>query len=75
MRVIQVPNSTAIQTVTEQDDNIVTITFTSGNSYNYTDLAGNFVDNVQNALDNDKSVGRLYNRTIKEDQTLKLIAN
>jgi hypothetical protein len=74
MRIIEVPNSTAIQRVVE-DNNIVTITFNSGNSYNYTDLAGTFVDNVQNALDNDKSVGRLYNRTIKEDQTLQLIAN
>lgn len=73
MRTIEIPNSTALTRVVEQDDNIVTITFKSGNVYNYTDLAGNFVDNVQNALDNDKSVGRLYNRTIKEDQTLKLI--
>lgn len=74
MKTIQVPNSTAIQTVSENDDNIVTITFNSGNSYNYQDITGNFVDSVENAIENDQSVGRLYNRAVREDQTLQLVA-
>ncbi len=74
MKTIQVPNSTAIQAVSVNDDNIVTITFNSGNSYNYSDTTGNFVNSVENAIQNDQSVGRLFNRALKEEQTLQIVA-
>ena len=74
MKTIQNIDSTAIQSVSVNDDNIVTITFNGGNSYNYQDITGNFVDSVQNAIENDQSVGRLFNRALKEDQTLKIVA-
>jgi hypothetical protein len=73
MRTINNIESTAISTVAEGDDNIVTVTFNSGNSYNYRDTAGNFVDSVQSAIESDGSVGRLFNRALKEDQTLKIV--
>lgn len=75
MKTIEVPNSTAIQRVSVSDDNIVTITFNSGNSYNYQDKSGNFVQNVQNRIENGQSVGQFFNRALKEDQTLQIIAN
>ena len=74
MKTIQNIDSTAIQTVSVDSDNIVTITFNSGNSYNYRDTTGNFVDSVQNAIENNQSVGRLFNRALKEDQTLQIVA-
>ena len=74
MRTINNIESTAISTVTETDDNIVTITFNSGKSYNYRDTTGNFVDSVQSAIETDGSVGRLFNRAVKEDQTLQIVA-
>ena len=74
MRTINNIESTAISTVAEGYDNIVTITFNSGNSYNYRDTAGNFVDSVQSAIESDGSVGRLFNRALKEDQTLQIVA-
>lgn len=74
MKTINNIDSTAISTVSVNDDNIVTITFNSGNSYNYQDTTGSFVDSVQNAIENNQSVGRLFNRALKEDQTLQIIA-
>ena len=74
MRTINNIESTAISTVAEGYDNIVTITFNSGNSYNYRDTAGNFVDSVQSTIESDGSVGRLFNRALKEDQTLQIVA-
>jgi hypothetical protein len=74
MKTIQNIDSTAIQTVSVNDDNIVTITFNSGNSYNYQDTTGNFVNSVENAIENNQSVGRLFNRALKEDQTLQIVA-
>lgn len=73
MKTINNIESTAISTVTQSDDNIVTITFNSGNSYNYRDTTGSFVDTVQNAIENKQSVGRLFNRALKEDQTLQIV--
>jgi len=73
MKTINNIDSTAIQTVTQDNDNIVTITFNSGNSYNYRDTTGNFVNTVENAVENNQSVGRLFNRALKEDQTLQLV--
>jgi hypothetical protein len=73
MKTINNIDSTAINTVTQDSDNIVTITFKSGNSYNYRDTTGNFVNTVENAVENNQSVGRLFNRALKEDQTLQLV--
>jgi hypothetical protein len=73
MKTITDIKSTAINTVVEDDNNIVTITFNSGNSYNYRDTTGNFVDSVRNAIEKDQSVGRLFNRALKEDQTLQIV--
>jgi hypothetical protein len=73
MKTINNIDSTAIQTVTQDNDNIVTITFNSGNTYNYRDTTGNFVNTVENAVENHQSVGRLFNRALKEDQTLQLV--
>lgn len=74
MKTIQNIDSTAIQTVSVDSDNIVTITFNSGKSYNYQDTTGNFVNSVENAIENNQSVGRLFNRALKEDQTLQIVA-
>ena len=73
MKTINNIDSTAINTVTQDSDNIVTITFNSGNSYNYRDTTGNFVNTVENAVENHQSVGRLFNRALKEDKTLQLV--
>lgn len=75
MKTVSNIESTAITTVSETDtDNIVSITFNSGKSYNYRDTTGNFVDMVENAVQNQQSVGRLFNRALKEDQTLQIVA-
>lgn len=74
MKTVSNIESTAINTVREGDDNIVTITFNSGKSYNYRDTTGSFVDMVENAVQNQQSVGRLFNRALKEDQTLQIVA-
>jgi len=74
MKTIQNIDSTAIQTVSVDSDNIVTITFNSGKSYNYQDTTGNFVNSVENAIESNQSVGRLFNRALKEDQTLQIVA-
>ena len=74
MKTVTNIDSTAITTVTSDTDNIVTITFNSGKSYNYRDATGSFVDIVENAVENKQSVGRLFNRALKEDQTLQIVA-
>jgi len=74
MKTVSNIESTAITAVASDTDNIVTITFNSGNSYNYRDTTGSFVDMVENAVQNKQSVGRLFNRALKEDQTLQIVA-
>lgn len=74
MKTINNIDSSAINAVSAGDDNIVTITFKSGNSYNYLDTTGNFVDRVEETIENNQSVGRLFNRALKEDQTLQIVA-
>ena len=74
MKTVSNIDSTAITTVASDTDNIVTITFNSGKSYNYRDTTGSFVDMVENAVENKQSVGRLFNRALKEDQTLQIVA-
>jgi len=74
MKTVSNIDSTAITAVASDTDNIVTITFNSGKSYNYRDTTGSFVDMVENAVENKQSVGRLFNRALKEDQTLQIVA-
>ena len=74
MKTVNNIDSTAITAVASDTDNIVTITFNSGKSYNYRDTTGSFVDMVENAVENKQSVGRLFNRALKEDQTLQIVA-
>ena len=74
MKTVSNIDSTAITTVASDTDNIVTITFNSGKSYNYRDTTGSFVDMVESAVQNQQSVGRLFNRALKEDQTLQIFA-
>jgi hypothetical protein len=74
MKTVSNIDSTAITTVASDTDNIVTITFNSGKSYNYRDTTGSFVDMVESAVENHQSVGRLFNRALKEDQTLQIVA-
>jgi len=74
MKTVSNIESTAISAVASDTDNIVTITFNSGKSYNYRDTTGSFVDMVENAVQNQQSVGRLFNRALKEDQTLQIVA-
>jgi len=74
MKTVSNIESSAISAVTSDTDNIVTITFNSGKSYNYRDTTGSFVDMVENAVQNQQSVGRLFNRALKEDQTLQIVA-
>lgn len=74
MKTVSNIESTAISAVASDTDNIVTITFNSGKSYNYRDTTGSFVDMVESAVQNQQSVGRLFNRALKEDQTLQIVA-
>ena len=74
MKTVSNIDSTAITTVASDTDNIVTITFNSGKSYNYRDTTGSFVDMVESAVETHQSVGRLFNRALKEDQTLQIVA-
>lgn len=73
MKTINNIDSTAIKAVSAGDDNLVTITFNSGKSYNYMDTTGNFVNLVEKTIENNQSVGRLFNRSLKEDQTLQIV--
>lgn len=72
-------DSSAIETITVNDsDSIVGITYkSSGKEYNYA-LTGisaqQFVDTVQNVIENNQSVGRFVNKMIREDQTLQIVA-
>lgn len=67
-------NSTCASAI-KVNDNIVTITFKgSNNSYDYMIKDDNFVNQLQNVINTGKSVGTFLNRSIKEDQTLQIVA-
>ena len=53
--------------------NDVSVTFKSGKTYSYTTSDANFVNLLENVIENNKSVGRFINRAIKEDQTLQIV--
>ena len=70
-------DSSAIDNITV-NEGIVSITYkSSGKEYNYA-LNGisveEFVNNVQNIIENNQSVGRFVNKAIREDQTLQIMA-
>lgn len=67
-------DSTAIDNITI-NGNDVAITFKgSGKTYNYTTSVPDFVVSLQNVIENNQSVGRFINRAIKEDQILQIVA-
>jgi hypothetical protein len=67
-------DSTAIDNISVNDSSVA-ITFKgSGKTYNYTTNDSNFVNSLQNVIENHQSVGRFVNRAIKEDQTLQIVA-
>ena len=70
--------SSAVQNINvDETTGIVGVTWNSGKEYNYAlngISAQDFVNTVQNTIENDKSVGRFINKAIREDQTLQIIA-
>lgn len=67
-------NSTCASAI-RVNDNIVTITFKgSNNSYDYIIKDDAFVNQLQEVINTGKSVGTFINRSIKEDQTLQIVA-
>jgi hypothetical protein len=70
--------SSAVQNINvDETTGVVGVTWNSGKEYNYA-LNGisvqDFVNTVQETIENDKSVGRFINKAIREDQTLQIIA-
>jgi hypothetical protein len=71
--------SNAVEAINvNEETSVVGITYrSSGKEYNYT-LNGisvqDFVNTVQNVIENDQSVGRFVNKAIREDQTLQIMA-
>lgn len=70
--------SSAVQNINvDETTGIVGVTWNSGKEYNYA-LNGisvqDFVNTVQETIENDKSVGRFINKAIREDQTLQIMA-
>jgi hypothetical protein len=66
--------SSAISNIVMNDDDTVSITFSSGREYLYdcSDLAG-FQNDLQNVIDESESVGKFVNRAIRA-QLLQLSA-
>ncbi len=65
--------SSAIENI-DLNDNIVTITFNGGRSYDYSvNDVTNFVTSLTDVITEGKSVGRFVNQRIKDD-TLSVIA-
>lgn len=65
--------STAIENITDVQDDQVTITFTGGRDYTYkvTDPAA-FVSQLNEVISNDESVGRFVNTAIRSEQLLNV---
>ena len=67
-------DSTAIDAIQVQGTD-VSITYKgSGKTYNYTTSDANFVNSLQDVIENNQSVGRFVNKAIREDQTLQIVA-
>lgn len=70
--------SSAVQNINvDETTGVVGVTWNGGKEYNYTlngISAQDFVNTVQETIENDKSVGRFINKAIREDQTLQIMA-
>lgn len=67
-------DSTAISDVAVTGNDVAITYKSSGRVYNYTSTDANFVNLLENVIENNQSVGRFINRAIKEDQTLQIVA-
>ena len=67
-------NSSAITDISVNEDTVAITWQGSDKTYNYVNTDPNFVNILQDTIENGKSVGRLINRAIKEDQTLQIVA-
>lgn len=66
-------DSTAIDAI-QVDGDAVAITYKGGDrTYNYVTSDANFVNSLQNVIENNQSVGRFVNKAIREDQILQLV--
>ena len=78
INITNIDSSAITNIVVNENDSIVGITYkSSGKEYNYTlngISAQDFVNNVQNVIENNQSVGRFVNKAIREDQTLQIMA-
>lgn len=73
-RNFDISNSSAITNIAITGEDVVVTYKDSNKAYNYVDTTGNFVNILENTLKNEESVGRLINRAVREDQTLRLTA-
>lgn len=78
INITNIDSSAITNIVVNENDSVVGITYkSSGKEYNYTlngISAQDFVNNVQNVIENNQSVGRFVNKAIREDQTLQIMA-
>lgn len=73
-RNFEITNSTAVTNIAIKGEEVV-VTYKDGDkAYTYTDTTGNFVNVLEDTIEADGSVGRLVNRAVREDQTLRLTA-
>lgn len=76
-KITNIDSSAVNDIVVDDTTGIVGITWNSGKEYNYTlngITAQDFVNTVQNVIENNQSVGRFVNKAIREDQTLQIMA-
>jgi hypothetical protein len=73
MKTFENIDSSAIKTISMNEDNTITIVFNNGKSYNYNDISNTFVNMVENAIENNESVGKLFNQALKQDRILELV--
>ena len=70
--------SSAVKNINvDETTGVVGVTWNRGKEYNYTlngITAQDFVNTVQNVIENNQSVGRFVNKAIREDQTLQIMA-
>lgn len=67
-------NSTAIESVELLDNSEVSITWNGGRSYTYSvEDQKLFSEQLQNVIDNDESVGRFINQSIRNNTLQQLV--
>jgi hypothetical protein len=69
-----ITNSEAITNIAITGEDVVVTYKDSNKDYSYVDTTGNFVNLLEDTIKQDGSVGRLVNRAVREDQTLRLTA-